>query len=259
MLPAALVAQTVAGRVVDSAMHRPVAGLAVRLVTRVDSVRDTVVVSGQTGADGAFYLDAPKPGTYYVALGVAYLGPPITLATADADDQREYVIGAVPPSAASPYHVLHGAELDSALGAQTPLLACQVEKKAALVPGKVRMMFPPDLRDHGRTGSLLATFIVDTLGRLDASTLQISRAPGTDEAFATSVAQGLAKVPFYAAATDGRKVRQRMYVPVTFRINMEPAPPLLQGDPCGPTSSYDAVIVTAGRVGAGYLQFPRFP
>ncbi len=66
VLPAVLAAQTVMGRVVDSATHRPVAGLAVRLVATVDSARDTVVASTQTAADGVFYLDAPKPGTYRV-------------------------------------------------------------------------------------------------------------------------------------------------------------------------------------------------
>ncbi|MDQ6926142.1 MAG: hypothetical protein M3154_07885 [Candidatus Eremiobacteraeota bacterium] len=57
-------------------------------------------------------------------MGESYLGPPITLATADADDQHEYVLAPVPPAdPASRYHVFHGAALDSALGARPALLA----------------------------------------------------------------------------------------------------------------------------------------
>lgn len=246
VLPAVLAAQTVMGRVVDSATHRPVVGLTVRLVATVDSARDTVVASAQTAPDGAFLLEAPKPGTYRVRLGEAHLGPPLTLATADAEDQHEYVLGAVaPPLAASRYHVLHGAALDSALATQTPLLVCQVDTKAAIVPGTVTALFPSDLRGRGRTGSLLAEFVVDTLAHLETATLRISRSPETDEAFVAPVAQGLTKARFTPAATDGRKVRQLMFVPVTFRFGSDPAPALLQGSPCGPISSYDAVVVTA--------------
>lgn len=234
------------GRVVDSATHHPVAGLAVRLVATVDSARDTVVARTQTAPDGAFVLEAPKPGTYRVRLGEAHLGPPLTLANVDAEDQHEYVIGAVPPSAAaSPYHVLHGAALDSAIATQTPLLACQVETKAAFVPRTMSAEFPHDLRGRRHAASLLAEFVVDTLGHIDLAMVRIARTPDTDEAFVAPVARGLAKARITPAMTDGRTVRQLMFVPVTFRMAPAAPPPLLEGSPCGPISKYDAVAVTA--------------
>ena len=61
------------------------------------------------------------------------------------------------------------------------------------------------------------------------------------------VAEGLRKARITPAVTDGRKLRQLMFVPVTFRMDPEPPPPVLQGSPCGPISSYDAVVVTATR------------
>lgn len=242
-------AQTITGRVVDSATHRPLAGLAVRLVAALDSARDTVVATMQTATDGVFAFAAPRPGTYRVWLGEAYLGPRLTLPDVDAEDQHEYVIGAGPPAGtAAQYHVLHGAELDSALRAETPLLACQVEKKAAFVPRTISMQFPTDLRGRGRTGSLLAEFVVDSAGHFEPSTLRISRTQETDEAFLAPVARGLAKARFHAAIADGRNVRQLMVVPVTFRLDTEAPPTMLQGSPCGPVSRDDAVTVVAGMI-----------
>ncbi|HEY0776570.1 MAG TPA: hypothetical protein VGD56_01265, partial [Gemmatirosa sp.] len=144
--PAVLTAQTVMGRVVDSATHRPVVGLAVHLVAQLDSARDTVVAATQTAPSGAFYLDAPRPGMYRVRLGEAHVGPPLTLATADAEDQHEYVIGAAPPPAVpSRYHVLRGAELDAAVATGTPLLACQVDTPGGLKVMTLLLRFPSEL------------------------------------------------------------------------------------------------------------------
>lgn len=100
--PCGMRAQTVMGRVVDSASRKPVAKLAVRLIPASDTARDTTYAEGETAQDGVFLLNAPKPGSYRIRLGATHVTPAITLATADAEDQHEYVVGPDPAPAPAP-------------------------------------------------------------------------------------------------------------------------------------------------------------
>lgn len=231
-LPTGLAAQTLMGRIIDSAAHHPISSVTVRLVRSVDSVHDTVVASTQTNAAGEFLIEAPTPGTYRLRFGDTQAGLPITLANVDAVDQHEYVLAPTPP--ASRYHVLHGAELDSAVAAGTPLLACQVSAEVEFVPGTVNFPYPerPKLRDA--PGSLLAEFVVDTLGQIEPGTVRISRAEGTHKDFEGAVTRGLGRARFSAAVADGRKVRQRVFLPVMFSMDDDSWPSPLDAGPCGP-------------------------
>ena len=216
--PAALTAQTVMGRVVDSVSHRPVAHLPVRLIPGSDSARDTVFASSETANDGVFTIMAPAPGIYRVRLGDGHVGPAVTLATTDATDAHEYVIAPVPRvvNDTSMYHVLRGAELENVLRSGRPLLACQVEKEAATVPGSIFANYPTELRSRGASGSTIAQFVVDTLGRAEMSTLRIWRTAETDSAFVVAARAALARGRFYPASAGGHLVRQLVKLPMNF-------------------------------------------
>lgn len=62
LLPAPLLAQTLAGRVVDESTDAPVGGAVVSLLSRDGTERARAL----TGADGAFLLSPPDAGEYYL-------------------------------------------------------------------------------------------------------------------------------------------------------------------------------------------------
>ncbi|MDQ6926143.1 MAG: energy transducer TonB [Candidatus Eremiobacteraeota bacterium] len=123
----------------------------------------------------------------------------------------------------------------------------------ASVPGTITPEFPPELRGRRTTASLLAEFVVDTLGHFDASTLQIVRSPATDAEFVAPVARAISHARFTAARVDGRHVPQRVYLPVIFRFGNASLPPIVQGSPCGPMTAHEAVVVTA-VTGTAYIR-----
>ncbi len=234
--PAALAAQTVTGRVVDSASRRPLARLTVRLVPDTDSARDPVYATTETASDGVFTMMAPAPGRYRVRIADVHVSAPITLANVDAVDEHEYPVGAARPAAdTSMYHVLHGAELDSVLRSRRPLLECQVDKKAAAVPGTLSADFPNRVRSYHETASLLAQFVVDTIGRAERSTLRIWRTADTDEDFIASVQRAVFSARFFPAVADGRQVRQLVQLPMTFTLNRAPEPAAIKAGGCPPS------------------------
>lgn len=230
--PALLRGQTVTGRVVDSVTHRPLARVLVHLVPGPDTARDTVYAAGETAADGVFALMAPAPGTYRVRLAGFYLGPPLTLATADTTDEHEYPIGSMrAPQRVNIHYVLRGAELDSVLRSGWPLLEFQVEKQAAMVPGTLQPRYPATTRE--RHGRVVVQFVVDTTGRAELSTFKVL--VSSNPAFSASVRTALASARFYPAELGGRRVRQLVQLPANFELNGPdfPASPLF-GPPFKP-------------------------
>ena len=209
--------------------------MAVRLVPGTDSARDTAYAKTQTGEDGVFVLMAPAPGTYRVRIGDAHVGPALTLASAEAVDEHEYLIRPTAPAPdSSAYHVLHGVELEAALRSGRPLLECEVDKKAAVVPGSLQALYPSDLRYSRGAGSLITQFVIDTTGRLEPPTLRVWRTRDTDEAFVTSARTALVHARYLPALADGRRVRQLATIPMTFTMTGGPAPVTLKTTRCGP-------------------------
>lgn len=193
-------AQAVAGRVIESPGKRPIADVEVRLfraapgdtATPTDT---TPVAVGMTASDGVFALIAPGTGTYRVRVASASYGPPITLASADSVDQREYAI-----------------ELD--YGA--PFLGSQVDREAASVPGTFALHYPAYLQSNRVTGCAALQFVVDTVGRVDSTTIQAVALTRLE--FAQEAARAAVKATYKPAERGGRKVRQVVREPFAFTL-----------------------------------------
>lgn len=96
------------------------------------------------------------------------------------------------------------------------LLEHQVEKPVTAASGFVTPRYPGILRQAGVEGEVLVSFVVDEKGSADASTFKVIRA--THELFATAVRQALPQMRFAAAEVGGKKVKQLVEQPFSFRL-----------------------------------------
>ena len=92
----------------------------------------------------------------------------------------------------------------------------QVEKPVTAAPGGGSPTYPSSLKSAGVGGETIASFVVDTTGLVDASSLKIIKT--TDPLFAQSVAAALPNMRFTAALVGGRKVKQLVMQPFMFQI-----------------------------------------
>lgn len=93
----------------------------------------------------------------------------------------------------------------------------EVAKPAARVRGSKEPRYPRELRDKGITGRVIARFVIDTTGRMIASTFDTL--PGTDKRFVAAVRDALLLTVFTPAElSNGRRVRQLMIRPFDFDI-----------------------------------------
>jgi len=187
-------AQTVlAGRVVDRAKRVALEKVGVELL----SVTDSVFTTGETGADGTFALMAPRGGTYRVRLTPPSADVHVsdTLVVPEGEYvAREFIIDVVPKA----------------------YLEFQVNKPVQPARGSPQPRYPNDKRQAGIAGCVTVSFVVDTTGRAERSTLKLLRY--SDRAFVESVWEALPKMQFIPAELGGRKVRQLVHQPFTFSI-----------------------------------------
>jgi periplasmic protein TonB len=94
--------------------------------------------------------------------------------------------------------------------------ARQVEKVTALLPGNPKPRYPSLLQSERIDGEVLAQFVVDTSGRVDMSTFRAVDA--TNELFVDAVRRVLVQWRFQPAEAGGRKVKQLVQMPLTFRV-----------------------------------------
>jgi TonB family protein len=98
----------------------------------------------------------------------------------------------------------------------TAYLAEQVEVPAEIERGSPLPRFPTGLRSAGIEGTARFQFVVDTLGRVELSTVR--ELQSTHQAFALAVRSTLPRMRFTPARVDGRPVRQLVEFPIVFRI-----------------------------------------
>jgi protein TonB len=72
------------------------------------------------------------------------------------------------------------------------------------------------LQSSHTEGQVLAQFVVDTTGRVDMATFRAIQS--TNELFVQSVRRALTDWKFRPAEAGGRKVKQLVQMPLTFRV-----------------------------------------
>lgn len=129
----------------------------------------------------------------------------------------------VPPVDPSRF-IIDGAKNGSTIGTGSPMSsggsstysAWQVEKAVVPLAGNPKPEYPSMLQSGRVEGEVLAQFVVDTTGRVDMSSFRTIQA--TNELFVQSVRRALAEWKFRPAEVEGRKVKQLVQMPLTFRV-----------------------------------------
>ena len=191
-------AQTLGGRVVDRATHKP-------LQIEVRLVADTAVVARATsGATGDFFLDAPQPALYRVEFVIDSATRMLsdTFRLAEGFIGREFLLdlrGGAPAPDAKTY------------------LEFEVEKQVQLWPGSRGPTYPPDMSDERVEGDVVVQFVVDADGVPRLETLKVLRS--THPSFTRAVREAILGLRFYPAEVNGRKVPQLAQMPFSFRLS----------------------------------------
>jgi protein TonB len=92
----------------------------------------------------------------------------------------------------------------------------QVEKPVAALPGSAGPRYPDILRSGGVEGEVVATFEVDTLGRVVISSFRVVRS--SHALFEQAVRSSLPNMRFLPAEIQGRKVKQLVQQPFVFNL-----------------------------------------
>lgn len=92
----------------------------------------------------------------------------------------------------------------------------EVQRVAASLPGNGSPDYPRTLRTAGVEGSVVVTFVVDTLGRAERGSITIVST--THPLFADAVQHWLARTRYAPAEINGRRVRQLVQQEVGFSL-----------------------------------------
>lgn len=128
-----------------------------------------------------------------------------------------------------PYGRQRAGERSSALGlapfgaparlADSVFTMLEVERMVERYEGSAAPIYPPRLSALGKEGSVQATFVVDTTGRVDMASVQVLASD--DPEFSESVRTALGEMRFRTATRHGRAVRQLVEQRFNFRIARE--------------------------------------
>ncbi|HUR93361.1 MAG TPA: TonB family protein [Gemmatimonadales bacterium] len=99
----------------------------------------------------------------------------------------------------------------------TAFSVLEVDKMVERYEGGAAPVYPPDLIALGTEGQVRASYVVDTLGRVDTATIQVMLSD--DPRFTESVRVALGAMRFRPAKRAGRSVRQLVEQSFRFRIN----------------------------------------
>ena len=100
----------------------------------------------------------------------------------------------------------------------------QVDQMVERYEGSAAPIYPDDLRAKGVEGMVQATYVVDTTGRVDTTTIQVSQS--NDPRFTRSVVTALGEMRFRPARRSGKTVRQ--LVEQRFKFKIMPPPKTVQ-------------------------------
>lgn len=113
------------------------------------------------------------------------------------------------------------AEVERLVAEMRVFTADEVTRPVALIGGgTVQPVYPDSLWNAGIPGRVVAQFIVDQAGRIEAGTITIASA--THPSFASAVRLALDRAVFHPALLDGEPVRQLVELPFDFQPLVEP-------------------------------------
>ena len=102
------------------------------------------------------------------------------------------------------------------LVADTAFSVLEVDEMVERYEGSAAPIYPRDLIATGTEGQVQATYVVDTTGRVDTSTIQVMQSD--DPRFSESVRTALGEMRFRPAKRGGKTVRQLVQQRFRFQI-----------------------------------------
>jgi|GEM_PF-2646769 len=105
-----------------------------------------------------------------------------------------------------------------------PYFEFMVDKPVTEAIGTGRAVYPPELKLNGITGTVLAQFVVDTLGRVEEGSFKVLRS--THPGFTAAIRDAVPAMRFNPAEVAGKKVRQLVQQPFVFALSGQPVPEL---------------------------------
>lgn len=194
-------AQALGGQVVDSTSRHPVPRLRVRLLAVTDTT-ETEVDSTLTDGRGLFQMIVPAPGRYQLEFGLraprVSLGPIDALTGADTTVTRRYALPIRRWSQETPFTT-----------DETTVPVRPDHRSGA-------PRYPSSLLREGVRGCVVAALVVDTLGLVEAGSLQILSS--SDSLFAVAVRAAVPEFRYAPATLGGVVVRQHVVQPFEFAL-----------------------------------------
>ena len=92
----------------------------------------------------------------------------------------------------------------------------EVDQMVERYEGSAAPVYPPDLIASGTEGQVQATYVVDTMGRVDTTTIQVTQSD--DPRFTESVRTALGGMRFRPAKRAGKAVRQLVQQRFRFQV-----------------------------------------
>lgn len=206
------------GTIVSVAVHTAAIALAIVTTARATAVTLTdeprhhpivyQVLPTHTDASANHISGKPLPGTY-VPLVRRYLVPPVTIPTGLPPIDVSSKGVEQPPIDFGGGGSLGGGVVDRAgLGSPSGGVFTErlVDKAAAARPGNPAPIYPAALRSAQIEGTVLARFVVDSVGRAESASIEFPEA--THPQFAEAVRQSLLRSRYLPAMLQGHPVRQ---------------------------------------------------
>jgi TonB family protein len=185
-------AQSISGRVIEGTTRFAARGISIQVLG--DSNR--VVVATTTDTAGVFYAMLPANGIYRVRFAI--------------DREQDFVSDTIP------VHDDAFVQREFVLMLARAFFEFEVQKQVQTAALSPQPRYPPDLKAANVEGEVLVQFVVDTMGRAELRTFKVLRS--TDMGFSQAVRRVLPDLRFYPAEIGGRKVRQMVQQPFTFRL-----------------------------------------
>ena len=152
--------------------------------------------------------DIARVAPHIIDVAVTIAAPPEVEPRAPGLDDRLFSLAGVVSALATP----RGSTQDST----APFEAATVDRPIRLLGNPLAPRYPDALRQVGVEGVVTARFVVDTLGRVEPASVDLTSA--THVLFADAVRAALARLRFVPAESGGLRVRQLVVQQFVFSL-----------------------------------------